>query len=80
MITGDNALTGCSIAFKCKMADPRKKMIILDYDFKSDSLLLQEFQYDKAEQAETHEEGDVGMNEGDVGMEEEHNNKMSIKY
>lgn len=31
MITGDNALTGSNIAYKCKIADPRKKLFICDY-------------------------------------------------
>jgi magnesium-transporting ATPase (P-type) len=31
MITGDNALTGSNISFKCGIADTYKKMIICDY-------------------------------------------------
>jgi magnesium-transporting ATPase (P-type) len=31
MITGDNALTGSNISFKCEIADTSKKMIICDY-------------------------------------------------
>lgn len=31
MITGDNALTGCNIANKCKIANPKKKLYIFNY-------------------------------------------------
>lgn len=49
MITGDNPLTACNVAFKCGIANPFKKTLIYDYcekslqhlQFKAPSLVLE---------------------------------------
>jgi magnesium-transporting ATPase (P-type) len=41
MITGDNALTGSNISFKCEIADIKKKMIICDY--RNDKFVTEDF-------------------------------------
>ena len=47
MITGDNALTGCNISYKCKIADADKKMMIFDYK-EEKGIVSEEFMFDKS--------------------------------
>ena len=46
MITGDNALTGCNIAYQCKIADTGKKMLILDFKDEARGIVCEEFNFD----------------------------------
>ena len=46
MITGDNALTACSISYKCKIADGDKKMLIVDYNSRQGGITFEDFRYE----------------------------------
>lgn len=46
MITGDNALTGCNISYKSKIADFRKKLFIFNYKPHEEQLSCEEFVYE----------------------------------
>lgn len=50
MITGDNPLTGSSMAYKCGIADKRKKMFIFDYDSKIKKVICDNFKYEPTAQ------------------------------
>ena len=60
MITGDNALTACSISYKCKIADGDKKMLIVDYNSRQGGITFEDFRYepDKEEDFEIMDEVD----------------------
>lgn len=46
MITGDNALTGCNMSYKCRIANRKKKMFIFNYKVQEKEFTCEEFKYE----------------------------------